>query len=571
LPDGFMPKFPKLSIAAKLYSIFGLLAIVTALIAVISNINNRQNSELSGEVTVAAQAAGNIERVNALVYAVVMESRGVYMSSDLPTVKKYAVGLLKFNDQIGGVVEQWHKLVRADDAEQFAAFEKRVTQFRDFRKELVRRAIEIAPAAGREWGDNEANRSVRTALNKDLDAFAKIYAERSRRLGALAAATRQTAWYVTGLAAVDFLLVALGVLVIWRAIARPLSAITAATGKVAAGDAGLAVPHTGRHDEVGALARAIEVFQGAMRRNQELNRAATDQAAVRDAQARHIAATVDAFRASVDQVLKSLGDNSSSMRKVAQSISGSAADAAGQAAAAAKASQRAAGNVTAVAGAAEELAAALAETGRQVTHAANVVKDADVRTERSVTEIDGLAAASERIGQVISLIQAIAEQTNLLALNATIEAARAGDAGRGFAVVAQEVKTLAGQTAKATNEIAEQIAAIQGSTKSAVAAVREIGTSMRGINEVTSAIASAVEQQGVATREISANAQMAAQVNETLAANISSANQAIAVTKDSSGTVQSASEELAAQADRLARAVTQFFDDLRKDEASRAA
>jgi len=565
-----MPKLPKLSIAAKLYSIFGLLAIVTALIAVLSNINNRQNSHLSEEVAVAAEAAENIERVNALVYAVVMESRGIYMSSDVPTVKKYAVGLLKFNDQIAGVVERWHKLVREDDAEQFAAFEKRVAQFREFRQELVRRAIEIAPAAGREWGDNDANRNVRTALNQDLTAFAKIYMERSRRLGAEAAATRKTAWFVTGLAAVDFVLVALGVLLIWRAIARPLSAITAATGKVAAGNADLSVPHTTRKDEVGALARAIEVFQGAMRRNQELNRAASDQAAVREAQARHIAATVEAFRTSVDQVLQSLGDNSSSMRQVAQSISGTAKDAAGQADAAANASQRAASNVTAVAGAAEELAAALVETGRQVTQAANVVKDADSKTERSVTEIDGLAAASERIGQVINLIQAIAEQTNLLALNATIEAARAGDAGRGFAVVAQEVKTLAGQTAKATNEIAEQIAAIQGSTKSAVAAVREIGTSMRGINEVTSAIASAVEQQGVATKEISQNAQMAAQVNETLAVNISSVNRAMAVTKDSSGTVLSASEQLAAEADRLARAVTKFFDDLRAGEAKEA-
>jgi len=566
-----MPKFPKLSIAAKLYSIFGLLAIVTALIAIVSNINNQQNAQLSDQVTVAAQAAENIERVNALVYAVVMESRGIYMSSDLPTVKKYSVGLLKFNDQIGVVVERWRKLVREDDAEQFAAFEKRVAQFRDFRKELVRRAIEIAPAAGREWGDNEANRSVRTALNKDLEAFARIYLERSRRLGVLAAETRKTAWFVTGLAAVDFILVALGALLVWRAIARPLSAITATTGKVAAGDAGLAVPHTTRHDEVGALARAIEVFQGAMRRNQELNRAASDQAAVRDAQARHIEATVEAFRSSVDQVLKSLSDNSSSMREVAQSISGTAKDAAGQADAAANASQRAASNVTAVAGAAEELAAALVETGRQVTQAANVVKDADVKTERSVTEIDGLAAASERIGQVINLIQAIAEQTNLLALNATIEAARAGDAGRGFAVVAQEVKTLAGQTAKATNEIAEQIAAIQGSTKSAVAAVREIGTSMRGINEVTSAIASAVEEQGVATKEISQNAQMAAQVNETLAVNISSVNRAMAVTKDSSSTVLSASEQLTTEADRLSRAVAKFFDDLRAKEAQRAA
>jgi methyl-accepting chemotaxis protein len=562
-----MLKLPKLSISAKLYSIFGLLAIVTALGAVISNINNRQNAQLGEEVAVAAQAAENIERVNALVYAVVMESRGIYMSSDLPTVKKYAAGLLKFNDQIAVVVERWQKLVRADDAEQFAAFAKRVAQFREFRKELVRRAIEIAPAAGREWGDNDANRNVRTALNKDLEAFARIYAERTRRLGELAAETAKTALWVTILAAAAFVLVGLGVLVIWRAIARPLSAITRTTEKVAAGASDLAVPHTARHDEVGALARAIEVFQGAMRRNQELNRTVTEEAAVREAHARHIERTVDAFRVSVDQVLKSLADNSSSMRDVAQSISGTASDASGQADAAANASQRAAANVTAVAGAAEELAAALAETGRQVTQAANVVRDADAKTGRSVAEIDGLAAASERIGQVINLIQAIAEQTNLLALNATIEAARAGDAGRGFAVVAQEVKTLAGQTAKATNEIAEQIAAIQSSTKSAVEAVREIGASMRGINQVTAAIASAVEEQGVATKEISANAQMAAQVNETLATNISSVNRAIADTKDSSGTVLSASGHLATEADRLARAVAQFFADLRAGAA----
>jgi methyl-accepting chemotaxis protein len=566
-----MLKLPKLSIAAKLYSIFALLAAVTLLGAVISNVNNRQNARLTEESTVAARAAENIERVNALVYAVVMESRGIYMSSDLPTVKKYADGLLKFNDQIGGVVADWQKLVRTDDAEQFAAFAKRVAQFREFRKELVRRAIEIAPAAGREWGDNDANRSVRTALNKDLEAFAKIYAERARRLGELAADTRMTAFFVTALAAAAFVLVGLGVLVIWRAIARPLSAITTTTERVAGGDFELAVPHATRSDEIGALARAIEVFKQAMRRNQELNRKVVDEAAEREARARHIEATVESFRGSVDQVLKSLADNSASMRGVAQAISGTAADASGQADTAAGASQQAAANVAAVAGAAEELAAALAETSRQVAQAASVVKDVDAKTGRSVAEIDGLVAASERIGQVITLIQAVAEQTNLLALNATIEAARAGEAGRGFAVVAQEVKSLAGQTAKATSEIAEQIAAIQGSTKSAVAAVREIGSSVSGINEVTSAIASAVEEQGTATKEISENAHMAARVNETLAANIASVNRAIGQTKESSGTVLSASEHLAAEADRLARAVKKFFDDLRADGGAKGA
>jgi methyl-accepting chemotaxis protein len=565
-----MLKLPNLSIAAKLYSIFALLAAVTLLGAVISNINNRQNAYLGEEVAVAARAAEHIERVNALIYAVVMESRGIYMSSDLPTVKKYSVGLLKFNDQIGEVVADWQAIVRPDDAEQFAAFAKRVAQFRDFRKELVRRAIEIAPAAGREWGDNDANRSVRSALNKDLEAFAKIYAERTRHLGELAAETHTTAWYVTALAAAAFVLVGLGVLMIWRAIARPLSAITATTERVAGGDFDLAVPHSARRDEIGALARAIEVFKQAMRHNQELNRKVVGEAAEREARAKHIETTVESFRGSVDQVLKTLAGNSASMRSVAQAISGTATDASGQADSAAGASQQAAANVAAVAGAAEQLAAALAETGRQVTQAANVVRDADAKTGRSVAEIDGLAAASERIGQVITLIQAVAEQTNLLALNATIEAARAGDAGRGFAVVAQEVKTLAGQTAKATSEISEQVAAIQSSTKGAVEAVREIGSSMRGINEVTSAIASAVEQQGMATKEISENAQMAAQVNETLATNIASVNRAIAHTKESSGTVLSASEQLAVEADRLARAVAKFFEDLRAG-AKRAA
>src|SRR5262249_10974064 len=183
--------------------------------------------------------------------AVVMESRGVYMSSDLPTVKKYGDGLLKFNDQIEGVVKEWQKIVRGDDAEQFAAFIKRVEQFREFRKELVRRAIEIAPAAGREWGDNDANRNVRTALNKDLEAFAKIYAERSHRIGALGANIRSTSWLLTGLALAAFILVGLGVLVIWRAIARPLSEITHTIGIVAKGNTDLTVPHTTRRDEVG--------------------------------------------------------------------------------------------------------------------------------------------------------------------------------------------------------------------------------------------------------------------------------------------------------------------------------
>ena len=196
---------------------------------------------------------------------------------------------------------------------------------------------------------------------------------------------------------------------------------------------------------------------------------------------------------------------------------------------------------------------------------AGAVEQAGLRTDKSVTEIEGLAAATQRIDGVLNLIQAIAEQTNLLALNATIEAARAGDAGRGFAVVAHEVKALAGQTAKATAEIGENVSLIQASTRTSVEAVREIGNAVREINDVTSNIAGAVSEQDTATREISVNAQLAAQGNGTLVANIGSLSDAIGQTSTAAASVLSASSELTAMAETLSREVEQFFRNLRAD------
>src|SRR6202023_1963135 len=171
---------PGLSLAPKLYSIFALFALLTAAITVLSDYNSRRGAEWIHAIETANMAALNVERVNSLVYAVVMESRGVYMSTDPAVVKKYGEGLLKFNDNILGVVKRWEDIVQVDDAEQFAIFKKRIEQFVEFRKELVRRANEISPAAGREWGDNDANRSVRSALNKDLEALSRAYHERAK-------------------------------------------------------------------------------------------------------------------------------------------------------------------------------------------------------------------------------------------------------------------------------------------------------------------------------------------------------------------------------------------------------
>jgi methyl-accepting chemotaxis protein len=559
-----------LSLAAKLYSIFALIALLTAAIAALSQYNTQRNAELTEAIETASRAALNVERVNSLVYAVVMESRGVYMSTEPADVKKYGEGLLAFNDKILAVVKNWEAIVQADDAEQFAVFKKRIQQFVEFRKELVRRGVEIGAAAGREWGDNDANRAVRSALNKDLEALSRVYAERGKQIARQGEVNRAMALLLTCLGGLTLVVVGIGVLIIARSVARPLSLITATIKRVAEGDAQVEVPHTGRADEIGALARAIQIFQEAMERNRNLNSQVLLDSKARDERARHIEASVDEFRGAIGGVLRAVTDNASAMRQTAQSITKVTSDASGRAVAAANATEQASSNVNAVAGAAEELSASVVEIGRQVRQSAGVVEEAGLRTEKSIAEIESLAAATQRIDGVLNLIQTIAEQTNLLALNATIEAARAGDAGRGFAVVAHEVKALAEQTAKATAEIGQNVSLIQTSTKSAVDAVREIGNAVRDINDVTSNIAGAVGQQDAATREISANAQSAAQGNETLIANIGSLSDSIGETNKAAGSVLTASSDLTATAETLSREVDKFFQNLRVD-ASRTA
>ena len=498
-----------------------------------------------------------------------MESRGIYMSTEPALVKKYGEGLLKFNDEILPVVRKWEAIVQADDSEQFAAFRKRIEQFVEFRKELVRRAYEIGQPAGREWGDNDANRTVRTALNKDLEALAKVYVERGRHIAERTEVNHLWSLALTCLGGIALVLVVIGVVIIARSIAQPLSVITSTIKKVAEGGEHVEVPHRQRADEIGALARAIQIFQEAMERNRDLNLQVAADARAREERSWHFEASVEAFQRAISTVLRTVNENAAVMRKTAQTIANVASDANERASAATGATAQASGNVSAVAGATEELSAAVEEIGRQVRQAADAVEQTGQRTEKSIAEIESLAAATQRIDGVLQLIQQIAEQTNLLALNATIEAARAGDAGRGFAVVAHEVKALAGQTAKATEEISQNVGLIQASTKNAVNAVREIGSAVRGINDITANIAGAIGQQDAATHEISINAQSAAEGNETLVANITSLRDAIGETNSAAAWVLAASGELTATAETLSREVEKFFQDLRSGPADR--
>jgi methyl-accepting chemotaxis protein len=325
----------RLSLAAKLYSIFALFALLTAAITALSDYNTRRNAELTETVETASRAALNVERVNALVYAVVMESRGVYMSTEAADVKKYGDGCSSSttrslpSSRTGNPSSR--PMTPSNSQASRNAFNNSSTSARNWFA-----ARRDQPAAGREWGDNDANRAVRSALNKDLEALSKVYAERGKRIARQGEVNRELAFFLTCLGGLALVLVGAGVLIIARSVARPLSLITATIKQVAEGADNVEVPHTGRADEIGALARAIRIFQQAMDRNRNLNSQVLLDSKAREQRTRHIETSVEAFRGAIGSVLRAVNDNASAMRDTAQSITKVASDANGRAVAAAR-------------------------------------------------------------------------------------------------------------------------------------------------------------------------------------------------------------------------------------------
>jgi methyl-accepting chemotaxis protein len=352
-------------------------------------------------------------------------------------------------------------------------------------------------------------------------------------------------------------------LLVGRSIAGPVVAMTAAMRKLAAGDAFVEIPARDAKDEIGEMAQAVDVFKENLIRANALGAEQQAEQARKGQRQTAIEGSIASFDQSVSHLLDALGSASNQLQSTAQSMSSTAEETSRQSTAVAAASEQATANVQTIAAATEQLAASVAEITSQVTKSSSIAAKAVEDAERSNKTIEELAQAAQHIGDVAKLITDIASQTNLLALNATIEAARAGDAGKGFAVVASEVKSLANQTSKATGDITGQIDAIQAATEQAVVAIRSVTGTIAQMNEISTRIAAAMEEQGVTTSEITRNAQQAARGTQEVSSSITSVTQAAGETGAASSQVLNSAVELGKQAATLRANVAGFLGEIR--------
>ena len=400
-------------------------------------------------------------------------------------------------------------------------------------------------------------------LNFYVEAGQAALAEMVARAGQQMTAAKWSLAFNGAMMLVALTITVFGFILVHRRVSTPIRKLTQAMRSLAERDYEIELASVERGDEIGDMSRAVSVFRENMITGDRL---AEEQAAEQGRKQRRQLAVerlIEQFEKTITGSLHTLASASGELNATAQSMSATAEQGSSKAASVASLSGDASSNVQTVAAATEELSVSIAEISRQVAESSGIAGTAVAEAEHTNGEVQALADAAQRIGDVVELIAGIAEQTNLLALNATIEAARAGEAGRGFAVVAAEVKNLATQTAKATEEITGQVAAIQGATRSSVTAIQSIGATIQRVNEIAAAIAAAVEEQGAATREIARKVQQASQGTTEVSRHISGVSQVACQTGAAAGEVLDSAKMLARLSDDLRRDVDRFVGDLR--------
>ena len=409
----------------------------------------------------------------------------------------------------------------------------------------------------------QATRAAAATLTGEVSALvARAHAASDSAVAVSDGAVGRARAVLVAIALLSIALAGVAWLYVGRGVVARLKRLNGSMLALAEGDLSVAVPHDGQ-DELSAMADAVEVFKQHAVTTRKLEAEQRKSQEQRDARHDVVEGHIRRFDDKIGVLLQGLGSASRQMSAVATAMASAADEASHQATAVASASGEATESVRSVAAAAEEISVTVAEISHQITQSSNIAGRAVVEAERTDAIVRGLADAASKIGEVVQLIQAIAGQTNLLALNATIEAARAGEAGRGFAVVASEVKALATQTGKATEEIAAQIAAIQGATREAVQAIQAIGTTIGDISRISISIAAAMDQQGATTAEIARSTLHAAGGTQQVSRSIEVVSEATAKTGAAADEVLQAATDLNGKADELRAEVDQFLGQIR--------
>jgi methyl-accepting chemotaxis protein len=498
----------RLRLAAKILGAVAILVAVAVVVGTMGIVTLQSYKHIVDEMQGTSRRAFLAERVNGLVLAVVMDSRGIYMSRSRDESEKYAGPMLKNLDAMRGVLREWRDQVPPAQRDEFARIAAAGDEFIRFREELVRLSRESSLPEARTYGDNDDNRKVRGAFN---DALTAASVELNREVADLGSQidngyTSRIELLIVLLAGGVLGGVALVTFVVIGRIARPLQRITATMRSLAAGDNTVDIPHADATDEVGTMAAAVKVFKDNALERERLRQAHAEERERADRErTQSMNILSDTFEKTVSAKVDAVETASHKINSTAMEMASRSENSGGRSLQVGEAAVITTERAADAADATRQLSQAVNEIARQVAQSGEVSRQAVDDVNAMAQRMSDLAESVKTIGEVVRLINDIASQTNLLALNATIEAARAGDAGKGFAVVAGEVKNLANQTAKATDDIARQINAVQDSTRDMAASIESVVSTIRSLDQTSATISGAVQEQETATRAIASN------------------------------------------------------------------